>query len=992
MAFALRRPKGEDSFMKRRIPSLLLVLALLITLVPGVSAEGDTLTVETRTGSYSFRAGEEFTYSYWLRLSPEGLGVGALLSSAIKLTLANGHVYYDDSALQLVSASVPNFTSLLSFARDTSELTEGGGISRRGVLFNCNPKKNTSQETMFTTATNILVTCRFRVKEVSEQTAHIRTKLNTLNVIVTANGKDETLELVDGGAAKYPYTAYETVNDETPSVKVNTMVDDIAFDVRCCASEQNTGSFFRPGAGVKVSLDGASSEGRTIRLTGYTDSSSVIRFYDVPYGEYAVRSSFTAEDAVRYSGSAEELHVPGSAAQILRLFPVDPASVRDIPLHIRWVGDDGYLPVRPAAMAAALYAAGSEASVDALSIAREDTELCFEAVPIYDSEGRPIEYTVRPELVGGAKYSTDTSKNADGSFTLTLTYTGSKTELNKIPRSEDGHYWERSDALSTAANCKEEGRTVYICAVCSARRVETGRGAHSWGSYVTVSSPSCTQPGYEKHTCSVCGESETREIPALGHSYGAWFEVTGATCHTQGLRRRVCIRGDAAEEEPTEMLTHVWGEWSLMADVTCTENGHKMRSCSLCGDTDITEAAALGHDWGEWVSNGDATQEADGTRSRVCRRDASHIETEADLGSALKHTYSYYISNNDATCTQDGTKTAFCDDGCGQSRTVPDSGSALGHSWMRTARTEATCTQNAVETYVCTRDVSHTETRIVEGSMLPHEYVGGVCRMCGAEDPSAYVLTLTAQQLAYGNEVYIDGVRYTAENGIVLLPDAGAKTATVYSYNTINSDPHAVYPTHMTVYSLSCSGRSYTATELSAFSDLLQYAGSSIRITGVKGIRMITSVPKNIRTSLLTNRVEGYTLVEYGTLAAWDAKLGDGALVLGGANVLSNYAYSRANGTDPIYAETDSLVQFTNVLVGITDEKCSPDLALRPYMILEDASGSRITLYGGIIHRSIGYIAYQNRNAFTPGTEAYEYIWGIIHTVYGDAYDAEYKG
>ena len=42
--------------------------------------------------------------------------------------------------------------------------------------------------------------------------------------------------------------------------------------------------------------------------------------------------------------------------------------------------------------------------------------------------------------------------------------------------------------------------------------------------------------------------------------------------------------------------------------------------------------------------------------------------------------------------------------------------------------------------------------------------------------------------------------------------------------------------------------------------------------------------------------------------------------------------------------------------------------------------------------RSIGYIAYQNRAVFDPGTDAYQYVWEIIHAVYGDQYDSEYQG
>ena len=60
-------------------------------------------------------------------------------------------------------------------------------------------------------------------------------------------------------------------------------------------------------------------------------------------------------------------------------------------------------------------------------------------------------------------------------------------------------------------------------------------------------------------------------------------------------------------------------------------------------------------------------------------------------------------------------------------------------------------------------------------------------------------------------------------------------------------------------------------------------------------------------------------------------------------------------------------------------------------MILECPDGSQLPLYGAVLKRSIGYIAYQNRAAFRPGTAAYGFIWDMIHAAYGTAYDAEYK-
>jgi len=155
---------------------------------------------------------------------------------------------------------------------------------------------------------------------------------------------------------------------------------------------------------------------------------------------------------------------------------------------------------------------------------------------------------------------------------------------------------------------------------------------------------------------------------------------------------------------------------------------------------------------------------------------------------------------------------------------------------------------------------------------------------------------------------------------------------------------------------------------------------------------MITSISKDVKKALTDKGLAGYTLEEYGTALAWAGDLEGGApLILGQPYTKSNYAYKKGVA-DPVFKNTGTLIQYTNVLVGFTDDQCVPDIAMRPYMILQDAEGSRIVIYGGVLYRSIGYIAYQNRNAFKDGSSSYEYVWGIIHHVYGTVYDAEYKG
>ena len=256
-------------------------------------------------------------------------------------------------------------------------------------------------------------------------------------------------------------------------------------------------------------------------------------------------------------------------------------------------------------------------------------------------------------------------------------------------------------------------------------------------------------------------------------------------------------------------------------------------------------------------------------------------------------------------------------------------------------------------------------------------------------------LILDLSPLEQRDTVYVDGIPYGMtlyeRYGSVLLPDTEAKTAVIYSYNSTDADPHQVYPTGMMVWTLEYKDGAYTAVHVEALDNILQYGGSSIRITGKKGIRMITSIPTDKKAALTGSGISGWTLLEYGTVVAWDSELGTAPLLLESDCAKAAYAYKKGV-SDPVFRQANGLTQYTNVLVGFTNDQCIPDLAMRSYIKLEDSSGNVVTLYGGTLHRSIGYIAYQNRNAFTPGTAAYNYIWEIIHHVYGSAFDADYKG
>ena len=187
------------------------------------------------------------------------------------------------------------------------------------------------------------------------------------------------------------------------------------------------------------------------------------------------------------------------------------------------------------------------------------------------------------------------------------------------------------------------------------------------------------------------------------------------------------------------------------------------------------------------------------------------------------------------------------------------------------------------------------------------------------------------------------------------------------------------YPAGMQIYSVEKDDQGQTVVvPVAELDNLLQYSGCSIRINGKPGIRMITSLTKEAKAALTKAGLAGYTLEEYGTVVAWSKEL-DGPLTLSTGS--SNYAY-RKGVSDPVFANVGDRTQYTNVLVwdSLPDEKYAKDIAMRPYIILSK-DGETVTLYGGTVSRSIGYVAQQNADTFPKGSAGYKYVHDIIDRV-----------
>ena len=444
---------------------------------------------------------------------------------------------------------------------------------------------------------------------------------------------------------------------------------------------------------------------------------------------------------------------------------------------------------------------------------------------------------------------------------------------------------------------------------------------------------------------------------------GSWITTKDATCTEDGSKRQDCSRCDHFETEVIKAQGHK--HTTVVTAPTCTADGFTTFTCS-CGDSyTANPVTKLGHDMGSWTTSKNPTCTVDGEQRRDCSR-CDHFVTEKIT--AQGHKYTTVVTA--PTCTADGYTTYTCS--CGDTYTA-NPVTKLGHDWGQWYEvTAATPDQDGQERRDCSRcDHYETQALIYQGNGLK----------------------LPGEHFAECSTVWIEGLPYAiqgqGDDRFVVPPAQEEFYMVTYTYFAGDGqDMHTQYPTGMKVYLVSDGEITY----IPELDNLLQYSGSSIRIVGKKGIRMITSLTKENKKALTGDGLAGFKLLEYGTALCFASEIQEGdGLVLGREFTRSNFAYKKGEA-DPVFASPGNLIQYTNVLVGFTLDQCKEDIAMRPYIILEDGEGNQITLYGGTIYRSIGYIAYQNRSVFQPKTAAYDYVWELIHHVYGDQYDADFKG
>ena len=183
---------------------------------------------------------------------------------------------------------------------------------------------------------------------------------------------------------------------------------------------------------------------------------------------------------------------------------------------------------------------------------------------------------------------------------------------------------------------------------------------HKWNNGVILQQPTCTKKGETIFECSLCHETKTEELKALGHDYSKeWTIDKKATCTESGSKSHHCARCDSKTDVTVIPKTsHNWNDGVITTAPTCTKSGVKTYTCKDCKTTKTEVLKALGHDYSqEWTIDKKATCLEEGSKSHHCTRRDS--KSDVTVISKLSHDW-ILTSTVNPTRDHEGKKVYTC--------------------------------------------------------------------------------------------------------------------------------------------------------------------------------------------------------------------------------------------------------------------------------------------------------------------------------------------
>lgn len=175
----------------------------------------------------------------------------------------------------------------------------------------------------------------------------------------------------------------------------------------------------------------------------------------------------------------------------------------------------------------------------------------------------------------------------------------------------------------------------------------------------------------------------------------------------------------------------------------------------------------------------------------------------------------------------------------------------------------------------------------------------------------------------------------------------------------------------------------------------LSSLGTAIRTEGKQGMRHKTEVSKRLLTA---DMYYGVRLIEYGTIAIKTDYLGENELVFNGEydnngvlyDAKKGVAYSFEDKKDLIFAENQTTINFTGVLMNIAQENWTSDYTARAYFKYIDKQGNTDIIYIEPSEIAVypiakaAYSAKNNNNEFTENETVREYLYNNIISKFTD--------
>ena len=158
------------------------------------------------------------------------------------------------------------------------------------------------------------------------------------------------------------------------------------------------------------------------------------------------------------------------------------------------------------------------------------------------------------------------------------------------------HVWTDGET-TIEATCTKAGEKTYTCTVCGDTKTETlAAVGHSWDEGEVTIEATCEKAGEKTYTCTVCGDTKTETIAAVGHSWNEGEITLEGSCTEPSEKTYTCIVCGATKTETIENLAHSWDN-GVVTRADCYNYAKVTYTCTECGDTK-EEVAGLLVDYG----------------------------------------------------------------------------------------------------------------------------------------------------------------------------------------------------------------------------------------------------------------------------------------------------------------------------------------------------------------------------------------------------------